>query len=157
MKLSSNFTAHEMCKSNTAQRRGIDNSANPEILRCLGLLCNNVLQKLRDKLGPIRITSAYRSPALNRVLSGSSKRSQHMEGKAADCIIVRDGKMDNKLIFDAVIELDLNFDQMIWEFGGKWIHISYDENRNRKQILEAYKDDNNKTKYRKYPVEYKSL
>ena len=156
MKLSSNFTAHEMCKSNTAQRRGIDNSANPEILRCLGLLCNNVLQKLRDKLGPIRITSAYRSPALNRAIGGSRK-SAHMEGKAADCIIVRDGKMDNKLIFDAVIELDLNFDQMIWEFGGKWIHISYDENRNRKQILEAYKDDNNKTKYRKYPVQYKAL
>ena len=65
--------------------------------------------------------------------------------------------MDNSLIFDAVIELELEFDQMIWEFGGRWIHISYNENKNRKQILEAYKDDNNKTKYRKYPTEYIGL
>jgi hypothetical protein len=157
MKLSSNFSASEMCASNTATRRGIDNSPNPEVLRNLGLLCNNVLQKIRNKLGAIRITSGYRSPALNRALSGSSRRSQHMEGKAADCIIVRDGKIDNKLIFEAVIELDIDFDQMIWEFGGKWIHISYNEDKNRKQILEAYKDDNNKTKYRKYPVKYNAI
>ena len=46
---------------------------------------------------------------------------------------------------------------MIWEFGGKWIHISYVKDNNRKQILEAYKDDNNKTKYKPYPTKYKSL
>ena len=158
MRLSVNFTLDELCRSNTATKRGIDNSASPEIIRNLQLLTNAILQKLRDKLGPIRITSGYRSPALNKALGGrSNSRSQHIKGQAADIIIVRDGKMDNKLIFDAVIDLDLEFDQMIWEFGGKWIHISYSENKNRKQILEAYKDDNNKTKYRKYPVEYKSL
>tara|TARA_R110002167_G_scaffold173238_3_gene371738 strand:- start:274 stop:756 length:483 start_codon:yes stop_codon:yes gene_type:complete len=160
MKLSSNFSLYELCYSSTALKRNINNDPNPEIIRNLQLLVNNILQKLRDKLGPIRITSGYRSPALNKVLSGTARKSQHIEGKAADIIIVRDGKMDNKLIFDAVLDLDLDFDQMIWEFGGKWIHISYKETKlpyhNRREILEAYKDDNNKTKYKSYPT-YKSL
>lgn len=155
MRLSKNFTAEELCKSNTGLRMGVSNDPSPEELRCLTLLCNHVLQKLRDKLGAIRINSGFRNKAINRAIKGSRK-SQHLQGKAADIIIVRDGKMDNSLIFNAVIELDLEFDQMIWEFGGKWIHISYNENKNRKQILEAYKDENNKTKYRKYP-EYIAL
>ena len=156
MRLSNNFTLYELTYSSTSIKRNIPNDPTPEIIGCLSQLCTNVLQKLRNKLGPIRITSGYRSPALNKVLSGTAKKSQHMEGKAADIIIVRDGKMDNRLIYDAVIELNLDFDQMIWEFGGKWIHISYNENKNRKQILEAYKDDNNKTRYKEMP-KYKSL
>ena len=55
------------------------------------------------------------------------------------------------------IDLDIDFDQMIWEFGGQWIHISYNENGNRRQVLEAYKDENNKTKYKEYPTKYTSL
>ena len=158
MRLSSNFTLFEMCKSNTATRKNIDNSANPETIRQLQLLALNVLQKIRDKVGAIRITSGYRSPALNRAIGGQKKPiSQHTKGQAADCIIVRDGKMDNKIIFDAVIDLDIDFDQMSWEFGGQWIHISYNENGNRRQVLEAYKDENNKTKYKEYPTKYTSL
>ena len=152
MRLSSNFTLFEMCKSNTATRKNIDNSANPETIRQLQLLALNVLQKIRDKVGAIRITSGYRSPALNRAIGGQKKPiSQHTKGQAADCIIVRDGKMDNKIIFDAVIDLDIDFDQMIWEFGDddnpNWVHVSYvspDKNRNR--CLKAYKKDG-KTKY----------
>ena len=145
-----------MCKSNTASRMGLKNHATPEVINNLQHLVQFVLQPLREKLGAIRITSGYRSPQLNRAIKGS-RNSAHKRGEASDIIIVRDGKMDNKLIFDAVIELDLEFDQMIWEFGGKWIHISYVKNNNRKQILEAYKDDNNKTKYRSYPPKYNSL
>tara|TARA_R100000458_G_scaffold59929_1_gene72820 strand:- start:300 stop:770 length:471 start_codon:yes stop_codon:yes gene_type:complete len=156
MRLSSNFTANEMCRSNTALRMGVANDPSPEELRCLGLLCTHVLQRLRNKLGAIRVNSAYRNKIINRAIKGS-RNSQHIKGQAADIVLIRDGKMDNRLIFDAVIELDLDFDQMIWEFGGQWIHISYDENRNRKQILEAYKDENNKTKYRKYPPKYIGL
>ena len=157
MRISVNFTLEELARSNLAIKRGIDNNPPPEIIRNLQLLVNNILQKLRDKVGAIRITSGYRSPALNKALGGRSNcRSQHLKGQAADIIIVRDGKIENTIIFDAVIELNLDFDQMIWEFGGRWIHISYNEKKNRKQILEAYKDDNNKTKYRKYP-EYKVL
>ena len=149
MRLSENFTLNEMCFSQTALRKNIDNSPNPEIINNLKLLTQNILQKLRDQLGAIRVTSGYRSPALNRAIGGARK-SMHMTGNSADIVIIRDGKMDNRLIFDAVIELGLDFDQMIWEFGGKWIHISYNKDCNRNQILEAYKDDNNKTKYRKY-------
>ena len=149
MRLSKNFTLNEMCFSQTALRKNIDNSPNPEIINNLKLLTENILQKLRDKLGAIRVTSAYRSPALNRAIGGARK-SFHMTGNASDIVIIRDGKMDNRLIFDAVIELGLDFDQMIWEFGGKWIHISYNKDFNRKQVLEAFKDDNNKTKYREY-------
>ena len=46
---------------------------------------------------------------------------------------------------------------MIWEFGGEWVHISYNENGNRRQILEAYKDENNKTKYKIYPPKYNTI
>jgi zinc D-Ala-D-Ala carboxypeptidase len=144
-----------MCFSQTALRKNINNSANPKVIDNLKLLTQNILQKLRDQLGAIRVTSAYRSRALNRAIGGA-RNSAHITGNAADIVIIRDGKMDNKLIFDAVLELNLEFDQMIWEFGGKWIHIAYKLDNNRKQVLEAYKDDDNKTKYREYP-NYKSL
>ena len=156
MRISPSFTLSEMCRSNTAERLGISNDPTPEIIRNMQLLAQNVLQKIRDRVGPVRITSGFRSQILNRTIKGSRK-SQHIFGQAADCVIVRDGKMDNSIIFDAVIELDLDFDQMIWEFGGKWIHISYKETGNRKQILEAYKDENNKTRYKEYPTKYESL
>ena len=98
MRLSSNFTLFEMCKSNTATRKNIDNSANPETIRQLQLLALNVLQKIRDKVGAIRITSGYRSPALNRAIGGQKKPiSQHTKGQAADCIIVRDRFLSNYL------------------------------------------------------------
>ena len=156
MRLSKNFTLSELCKSNTANRMGLNNHATPEIINNLQLLTIKILQPIRDKLGAIRVTSGFRCSKLNRAIKGS-KNSAHVRGEASDIIIVRDGKMDNKLIFDAVLELNLEFDQMIWEFGGKWIHISYVKEKNRKQILEAYKDDNNKTKYRSYPPKYNTL
>ena len=158
MRLSKNFTLSEITSSPTAIRKNIQNDPNPETIRHLQMLVSNVLQKIRDKVGAIRITSGYRSPALNRAIGGAKKPiSQHTKGQAVDCIIVRDGKIDNTIIFDAVIDLDIDFDQMIWEFGGKWVHISYNENGNRRQVLEAYKDENNKTKYREYPTKYNSL
>lgn len=152
MRLTKNFTLAELCRSHTAIRKNIANEPDNETVRQLQLLCTHVLQKIRDELGAIRITSAYRSPALNRAIGGAKKPiSQHTKGQAADCVIVVDGKMRNKLIFDAVIKLDIDFDQMINEFNYSWVHISYNKDNNRRQILEAYKDENNKTKYRPYP------
>ena len=58
------------------------------------------------------------------------------------------GQMDNKKIYDYILDNNIEFDQMINEFDYSWIHISYSETKNRKQVLEAYKDDNNKTAYR---------
>ena len=153
MKLSKNFMVREFTNSTTAARRGISNSPTEEHMANLKRLVDNVIQPLRDKIGPIRISSGYRSPKLNRAIGGSS-RSQHCKGMASDLQFVRDNAMDNKIIFDNVIEMGLDLDQMINEFDYKWIHISYDEKKNRKQILEAYKDENNKTKYRDVTSRY---
>jgi zinc D-Ala-D-Ala carboxypeptidase len=158
MRLTKNFTLKELCRSQTAIRKNIKNTPDSETTRQLQLLCTHVLQKIRDKIGAIRITSGYRSPALNRAIGGAKKPiSQHTKGQAVDCIIVIDGKIQNKKILDAVIDLDIDFDQMIWEFGGEWVHISYNENGNRRQILEAYKDENNKTNYKTYPPKYNTI
>ena len=156
MRLSRNFMLREFVNSATAARKGISNKPTEVHLANLSFLINNVIQPLRDKIGPIRVTSGYRSPALNRAIGGSS-RSQHSKGMAADIQFVRDNEMDNKVIFDTILEMELDFDQMINEFDYKWIHISYNKKKNRKQVLEAYKDGNNKTKYREVQTNFKGL
>lgn len=156
MRLSRNFMLREFVNSATAARKGISNKPTEVHLANLKKLIDNVIQPLRDKIGPIRITSGYRSPALNRAIGGSS-RSQHSKGMAADIQFVRDNEMDNKVIFDTILEMGLDFDQMINEFDYKWIHISYNSKKNRKQVLEAYKDGNNKTKYREVQTNFKGL
>ena len=156
MRLSKNFTVREFTNSVTAYRRGISNTPTEEHMSNIKKLVDKVIQPLRDKIGPIRISSGYRSPKLNRAIGGSS-RSQHCKGMASDLQCVRDNQMDNKVIFDNVIEMGLDFDQMINEFDYKWIHISYNSKKNRKQILEAYKDGNNKTKYRDVTSNYINL
>jgi zinc D-Ala-D-Ala carboxypeptidase len=156
MRLSRNFMLREFVNSATAARKGISNKPTEVHLANLKKLIDNVIQPLRDKIGPIRITSGYRSPSLNRAIGGSS-RSQHSKGMAADIQFVRDNEMDNKVIFDTILEMGLDFDQMINEFDYKWIHISYNSKKNRKQVLEAYKDGNNKTKYREVQTNFKGL
>ena len=167
MRLTRNFTLHELTKSNTALRRGIDNTPDKEQIIKLRLLATHLLQPLRNAVGSIRITSGYRSPELCVVL-GSKITSQHTKAEAIDCQFVKRGKMDNLKIYKALIDLDLEFDQCILEFGTPpptvnkdtdypaWIHLSWKINDNRKQVLVAYKDENNKTKYRPI-IEYKSL
>ena len=146
MKLSKNFTLSEITHSNTAKRLGIDNGPNKEHLRNIQVLINSLIQPMRSALGPIRVSSGYRNPQLNSAIGGSS-RSQHCKGQALDLQFWKKGKMCNKEIYDWVIKSNVEFDQMINEFDFAWIHISYNENNNRKQILEAYKE-NNKTKYK---------
>ena len=152
MILSKNFQLNEFTKSVSGIRNGIDNSPNAEHIRNIQLLVKFVLQPLREALGrPIRITSGYRSEALNKVIKGS-KRSQHCRGQAADIQFRVDGVMKNKEIWDKVIELGLPFDQMINEFDYSWIHISYNHEHNRKSLLEAYKE-NGRTKYKYHKIE----
>tara|TARA_R110002072_G_scaffold104401_1_gene228848 strand:- start:3807 stop:4283 length:477 start_codon:yes stop_codon:yes gene_type:complete len=156
MILSKNFSLNEFTKSVSAIRNGIDNSPTPEHIKSIQLLVKYVLQPLREALGsPIRITSGYRSEALNKLIKGSHKMikgkyvatSQHCKGQASDIQFKVEGVMNNKIIWDKVIELDLPFDQMINEFEYSWIHISYNEEHNRKSLLEAYRE-NGKTKYK---------
>ena len=147
MRLSKNFILSEITRSNTAKRLGIDNGPDKDHLRSIQRLITNLVQPMRDALGPIRISSGYRNPNVNRAIGGSTK-SQHCKGEALDLQFWKDGKICNKEIYDWVLSSDVEFDQMINEFDFAWIHISLKKEDNRKQVLEAYKDEDNDTKYK---------
>lgn len=147
MKLSKNFSLAEIEHSNTAKRLGIKNEMSEEHLANMQNLIDNLIQPLRDSIGPIRVTSGYRSPQLNKAIGGST-RSQHSKGQALDLQYWKEGKMNNKVIYDWILNSGLEFDQIINEFDYAWIHISLKKNNNRGQILEAYKNDKGKTKYK---------
>lgn len=152
MKLSNNFSLKEMTASQTATRHGINNNPNEDHMNNLKALCENVLQKVRDHFGKVvTVSSGYRSPELC-VKIGSSVNSQHAKGEAADFEIF--GVSNAELV--KWISENCDFDQMILEFhnldepNSGWVHCSYKSEDNRKQILRAYKDENNKTKYEAY-------
>ena len=147
MRLSKNFVLSEIIRSNTARRLNISNAPNKEHLRSLQILIRDLIQPMRDALGPIRISSGYRNPALNRAIGGSRK-SQHCKGEALDIQFWKDGKMCNEEVYKWVIKEGIEFDQMINEFDFAWIHISLKDKGNRKQVLEAYHDEDGDTKYR---------
>ena len=165
MRLSKNFLLKELTYSSTALRLGIDNDPSKEGVMKLTLLATELLQPLRNEVGSIRITSGYRSPQLSEAI-GSSSNSQHCRYEAIDCQFVQRGKMDNLAIYNALIDLDLDYDQCILEFGNAteyinpthpdWIHLSWKISDNRKQTLIAYKDIDNKTQYRPL-IEYNSI
>tara|TARA_Y100000385_G_C13041074_1_gene615294 strand:- start:207 stop:677 length:471 start_codon:yes stop_codon:yes gene_type:complete len=147
MRLSKNFVLSETTRSNTAKRLGIDNTPKNQHLKNMQRIITELAQPMRNALGPIRITSGYRSPELNRAIGGSSK-SQHCKAEALDLQFWESGEMNNKKIYDWVLESGIEFDQMINEFDFAWIHISLKKGNNRKQVLEAYKDDEGDTAYR---------
>lgn len=139
-----NFSLHELLL--TANRQFDEEQYNPpaEVVENLRALSVNILQPLRDAIGsPIKINSGYRCPSLNKAIKGS-KTSQHMSGHAADIVDLTNG---NELLFKKIIELNLPFDQIIDEFGFRWVHVSFDPKRNRKEVLQARKDSNGKTVY----------
>ena len=149
MRLSKNFTLNELTKSQTAVRFGIDNTPTEEHLQNLKILVNQFLQPLRDAKGlPIRVTSCYRAPKLNKKV-GSSSKSQHQKGEAVDFEITGFSNLE----LASWIEENMEFDQLILEFydastpNSGWIHSSYVGEKNRKQVLTAIRLDNGKTKY----------
>ena len=128
-----NFTIQELTASTTAEAKKINNDPTPEAAENLKLLVDNVLDPLRDAYGkPIIVTSGYRSPALNAAVKGS-KTSQHVKGQAAD--ITAGSKQENKKLFELAQELNLPYCQLIDERGFTWVHISYDKNNVKRQIL----------------------
>ena len=147
MKLSKNFSRSEIEHSNTAKRLGISNEMSEKHLENMQNLIDNLIQPMRDAIGPIRISSGYRSPKLNKAIGGSS-RSQHSKGEALDLQFWEKGKLNNKVIYDWVLESGVEFDQMINEFDYSWIHISLKSKENRSQVLEAYKNEKGKTAYK---------
>lgn len=151
MQLSENFSLNELTKSQTATRKGIDNTPTSDKKENLKSLSINILQKIRNHYErPVRVTSGYRSPELCEAI-GSSAKSQHAKGEAADFEI---SGVDN---FDLAIWIskNLDFDQLISEFyvegdgDSGWVHCSYKaDGTNRKQCLTAFKDKG-KTRYGK--------
>ena len=126
------FTIKELCQSDTAVKKKINNTPNSEIVNNLTQLVNNILDPLREKYGkPITVNSGYRCEALN-IAVGGSKTSHHMLGLAAD--ITAGSPSKNKILFDLIQELELPFDQLIDEKNYRWIHVSF-SNKPRKQIL----------------------
>lgn len=138
MKLSANFSLAELCKSQTAVRRGIDNTADsPSILESLTNLAVNILQPIREHYNiPYTPSSGFRSNALNEAIGGS-KTSQHSRGQAADIEIPT---VDNASLAQWIIN-NLEWDQLILEFYKKseptsgWVHVSYNAEGNRNEIL----------------------
>ena len=124
MLLSKNFSLLELTKSQTAERKGIDNKPTAEHIENMVALCENILQPVRDQYGSFIVSSGYRCPELC-IAIGSSKDSQHARGQAADFEVA--GVSNYKLA--SWIEENLEFDQLILECftGGNtgWIHCSY--------------------------------
>ena len=149
--ISKHISKKEGTFSNTATRRGIDNTPGSKELQNMELIAEKIFEPLRKVAnGPIKINSFYRSVELNKAIGGSSK-SQHCQGRAIDIDDVH-GYMSNKEMYN-YIKNNLDFDQLIWEFGTEdnpdWVHVSYvDVDNNRRRCLQAYKDDNNKTCYK---------
>lgn len=126
------FTINELCKSSTAQQKGINNSPNHAIIRNIKLLVAFILDPLRENYGrPIHVTSGYRCEELNKIIGGS-ENSQHKDGLAAD--ITAGTSKENKKLFDLIQKLNLPFDQLIEEKNYKWLHVSY-SSKPRKQVL----------------------
>ena len=148
MNLTRNFTLSELIKSDTAIRKGINNKPNAEQIEKLKLLCENILQPVRDHFGRVKITSGFRSVELCLAIN-SSANSQHARAEAADFEVMG---TDNAELADW-INKNLDYDQLILEFytpgepNSGWIHCSYTPDQPRKQFLHAYKSEG-KTKYK---------
>ena len=144
MQLSKHLSLAEVTRSDSAKRNGISNEPTPAHLENFKLLAEKVFEPIREHFKvPIHISSGYRSAALNKKIGGSLT-SQHCQGEAID--IDMDGSasgVTNAQVFNYIKD-NLNFDQLIWEFGTSsnpdWVHVSYESTgKQRKQILKAVK------------------
>lgn len=149
MIISKHISYKEAVKSNTALRLNIDNTPGEyEIANMIGI-ATHVFEPLREWVGgPIKINSMFRCEKLNRAIGGS-KRSQHCQGRAIDLDDIFEHKTNAEMF--NYIKNNLNFDQLIWEFGDDnnpdWVHVSYvSEDQNRNNVLRAIKK-NKKTTY----------
>lgn len=151
-KISKHISFKEATRSQTATRHGIDNLPNQYQITNMQITAQHIFEPLRKWVGgAIRVNSFFRSPKTNRLISGSS-RSQHCDGRAMDIDDTYEHKT-NAEMFNFIRE-NLNFDQLIWEFGDHenpdWVHVSYvSDDQNRNNVLVAYRE-NGKTKYKNY-------
>lgn len=132
--ISEHISYKEATQSQTATRKGIDNTPTEEELKAMKNVAEKCFEPVRVWYGkPIAISSFFRCIALNRAVGGSDS-SDHVNGFSIDM----DTENDNRKIFEWCID-NLKFDQLIWEFGGAWVHISFRMNvsRNRNMVLDA--------------------
>lgn len=127
MKLTENFTLEEMTRSDTAARLGIANTPSEAEIKSLKLLCENILEPLREHFGaPVNVRSGYRCLKLNHHIGGAEK-SQHVSGQAADIEI---NGIANDVVWQYIVD-NLPFDQVIAEHlkenspSAGWVHVSY--------------------------------
>jgi len=133
-RISKHISYKEAVGSNYAKQKGIKNKPNEEQVENMKLLAEEVFEPLREWVdAPIKVNSMFRSLELNTALKGS-KTSSHMKGEAMD--ITSMGGKSNLEMFHYIKD-NLEFDQLIWEFGKepKWLHVSYNKDKNRKQVL----------------------
>lgn len=127
------FTIAELCRSNTGEKLGIENVPNSFQKANMENLINHLLDPIRQMWGkPIIVNSGFRCIKLNKAVGGA-KNSEHMSGCAAD--ITTGNKADNKKLFDMIRNSSLEWRQLIDESGSSWIHISYNQSDNKKQVL----------------------
>ncbi|GMQ23666.1 D-Ala-D-Ala carboxypeptidase family metallohydrolase [Algoriphagus sp. oki45] len=145
MQLTKNFPLRELLRSQTATRWGYEEQFSPEpvIIDNLRLLCEHVLQPLRDRLGrAVFVNSGYRSPRVNQAVGGS-KSSQHLTGHAAD---IETGHLSIEQLYQRIKNSDLPYDQLIQEFN-QWVHVSFNPQGGRRQCLRATRGQDGKVKY----------
>lgn len=127
------FSFQEMERSDTAVRYAIDNSIPENLKNNVARLVDNVLDPLREAWGrPLTVSSGYRCPALNKAVGGSAT-SHHLRGMAAD--ITTGNNADNRRLFQLIINLGLPFTQLIDERDFSWVHVSYDPENVKRQVL----------------------
>lgn len=145
------FTIEELEHSDTATKYKIDNTSNGETRTNLTKLIELLLDPIRTKWGkPIKVNSGYRCSKLNRIVGGVST-SQHVLGEAADITV--GSSEENKRLFEMIISMNILFDQLILEDGGKWIHISLKwkvMSKNRREVLLGIRNSKGKMYYTKY-------
>ena len=148
-KISKHISYKEGTYSQTALRRGLDNTPSEEQLKCMKEVAENLFEPLREWVGgPIKINSFFRGEPVNTAIGGS-KYSQHMKGQAIDIDDTFRHKTNAEMYH--YIKDNLDFDQMIWEFGDdknpNWVHISWVSHRPNRKKLTIAKRINGKTKY----------
>jgi hypothetical protein len=131
-RLTANFTLAELTKT----RFALDNTPSPKVVENLQLLCEKVLQPLRDAVGPVNVTSGYRSKVVNEAVNGA-RNSDHLWGYAAD-LQSPDG--NHRKLYDW-LKANAMFSQLIYEFGNdtqpQWVHVSYNPKDLKREILRA--------------------
>ena len=147
--ISKHISWHEGTYSRTGERRDLDNTPNEGQLKCMKEVAENLFEPLRKWVGGgIKINSFFRGEPVNTAIGGST-RSQHMKGQAID-IDDTFGHKTNAEMYHYIKD-NLDFDQMIWEFGTdknpNWLHISWVSHRPNRKKLTIAKKVNGRTKY----------